>query len=392
MNNLHYGIIGNCRSAALVSKKGSIDWCCLPKFDSPSVFAKILDDQKGGSFGFIVDANYTITQNYLPNTAVLVTKFSNGTDAFEVIDFMPRYRKVDGSYHSPPEFIRYLKHLSGTPEIRVEYNPKLEYAKGITTKYIKENFIVSLNDEEAYDTLFLYTDLDKNEVLNGSPLVFTADHYFLVGYNEKLFVPHLNFALLEFERTKAIKEISISKKLSKEDIDGIVSHYKNAKKRLILLDYDGTLVGFKDNPQDAKPDEALLKMLDALQSQDQTTLSLISGRDKETFENWFGQKPYNLITDHGVWMRQKQNWTALEIVKTDWMANIKPILESFVDRTPGTFIETKAYSLAWHYRTADPELAQKRTIELQTVLTSMVSNNNLSVLSGNKVIEIKAAT
>jgi GH15 family glucan-1,4-alpha-glucosidase len=202
MNNLHYGIIGNCRSAALVSKKGSIDWCCLPKFDSPSVFAKILDDQKGGSFGFIVDANYTITQNYHTSTAVLVTKFSNGTDAFEVIDFMPRYLKVDGSYHSPPEFIRYIKHLSGTPEIRVEYNPKLEYAKGITTKYVKENFIVSLNDEEAYDTLFLYTDLDKNEVLNGSPMVFTADHYFLVGYNEKLFVPNLNFALLEFERTK----------------------------------------------------------------------------------------------------------------------------------------------------------------------------------------------
>lgn len=197
--------------------------------------------------------------------------------------------------------------------------------------------------------------------------------------------------LKSLETSKAIKEISISKKLSKEDIDGIVSHYKNAKKRLILLDYDGTLVGFKDNPQDAKPDEALLKMLDALQSQDQTTLSLISGRDKETFENWFGQKPYNLITDHGVWMREKQNWTALEIVKTDWMANIKPILESFVDRTPGTFIETKAYSLAWHYRTADPELAQIRTIELQTVLTSMVANNNLSVLSGNKVIEIKSS-
>jgi GH15 family glucan-1,4-alpha-glucosidase len=202
MNNLHYGIIGNCRSAALVSKRGSIDWCCLPKFDSPSVFAKLLDDEKGGSFGFAVDEQYIITQNYLPNTAVLVTKFNNGVDAFEVIDFMPRYRKLDGNYHSPPEFIRYIKHLSGTPALKVAYDPKLEYAKGSTVNHIKTSFIVSLNDEDVYDTLFLYTDLDKNAVLKGDQIVLTSDHYFLVGYNEKLFVPNLNFALLEFERTK----------------------------------------------------------------------------------------------------------------------------------------------------------------------------------------------
>jgi GH15 family glucan-1,4-alpha-glucosidase len=202
MNNLDYGIIGNCRSAALVSKQGSIDWCCLPKFDSPSVFAKLLDEKKGGSFGFIVDESYRITQNYISNTAILVTKFSNGLDVFEVIDFMPRYHKLKGGYHSPPEFIRYIKYISGKPEIKVDYNPKLEYAKGVTSNYVKTNFIVSLNDEYAYDTLFLYTDLDKSIVANGAPIVLSSDHYFLVGYNEKLFMPNLKFALLEFERTK----------------------------------------------------------------------------------------------------------------------------------------------------------------------------------------------
>ncbi|MFT7330249.1 MAG: GH15 family glucan-1,4-alpha-glucosidase [Roseivirga sp.] len=202
MNNLDYGIIGNCRSAALVSKQGSIDWCCLPKFDSPSVFAKLLDEKKGGSFGFIVDESYRITQNYISNTAILVTKFSNGLDVFEVIDFMPRYHKLKVGYHSPPEFIRYIKYISGKPEIKVDYNPKLEYAKGVTSNYVKTNFIVSLKDEYAYDTLFLYTDLDKSMVTNGAPIVLSSDHYFLVGYNEKLFMPNLKFALLEFERTK----------------------------------------------------------------------------------------------------------------------------------------------------------------------------------------------
>ena len=93
----------------------------------------------------------------------MVTTFSNGLDVFEVIDFMPRYLKIDGSYHAPPEFIRYLKYVSGKPEVKIDYNPKLEYAKGITDNHIKTDFIVSLNEEEAYDTLYLYTDLDKKK-------------------------------------------------------------------------------------------------------------------------------------------------------------------------------------------------------------------------------------
>ena len=71
MNNLNYGVIGNCRSAALVSEKGSIDWCCLPDFDSPSVFAKLIDNEIGGSFSFIVGDEYTISQKYIYWTNVL---------------------------------------------------------------------------------------------------------------------------------------------------------------------------------------------------------------------------------------------------------------------------------------------------------------------------------
>jgi trehalose 6-phosphate synthase/phosphatase len=197
--------------------------------------------------------------------------------------------------------------------------------------------------------------------------------------------------LQSLDATNQMQEVVVSKKLTANDEKTIVEQFNSAKKRLVLLDYDGTLVGFKDNPQDAKPDAELFKLLDIFENQKKTDLNLISGRDKDTFVKWFADKPYDLITDHGVWRRENKKWTALEIVKTDWMANIKPILETFVDRTPGTFIETKDYSLAWHYRTADPELAQIRTIELNTVLTSMVANNELSVLKGNKVIEIKSS-
>ena len=100
MQNLNYGAIGNCRSAAIISEAGSIDWCCLPDFDSPSVFAKILDSEKGGSFSIDVDDSYFISQKYLFQTNILCTQFSSPEGSFEVIDFFPRYKTSDHAYFS----------------------------------------------------------------------------------------------------------------------------------------------------------------------------------------------------------------------------------------------------------------------------------------------------
>lgn len=202
MDNLDYGIIGNCRSSALISKTGSISWCCLPEFDSPSVFAQLLDTESGGSFELRVDSSYTITQRYKKNTALLITTFSNGTDAFELRDFMPRYQNDDGSFHAPPELVRYVRHLSGTPKFSVCYNPKLLYAQGITRTYVKEDFAVSLNDDKNFDTLFLYTSFNKEAVVHGAPIVLKKNGYFLLSYNEKLFKPNTEFMYAEMERTK----------------------------------------------------------------------------------------------------------------------------------------------------------------------------------------------
>ncbi|WP_262733063.1 glycoside hydrolase family 15 protein [Gaetbulibacter sp. NE] len=202
MDNLDYGIIGNCRSAALISKTGAIEWCCLPEFDSSSVFAKILDEKIGGSFDILVDESFSVTQDYIENTTILVTKFSNGIDTFEVHDFMPRYYKPNGDYQSPPEIIRYFKHISGKPTFKVNYNPKLEYAKGKTEIYVKDHFIVSLTYGEKFDTLFLYTNFDKQKVVNGNEIELTADGYFLLGYNEKVFETTVDSIFLEHQRTK----------------------------------------------------------------------------------------------------------------------------------------------------------------------------------------------
>ena len=237
MDNLDYGIIGNCRSAALISKNGSLDWCCLPEFDSSSVFAKLLDDKIGGSFEILVDELYSIHQQYEENTCILVTTFSDGKDIFEVHDFMPRYYSDDGGCHTPPEIVRYIKYISGSPKFKVVYNPKLEYAQGETSTYIKPDFIASLTHTVKFDTVFLYTSFDKEKVVNGEEIELKESGYFLLGYNEKIFLPDTKKIYLLLQRTKVywlnwVERTPTYKKFNEQIIRSALT--------LKLLSYDKT--------------------------------------------------------------------------------------------------------------------------------------------------------
>jgi GH15 family glucan-1,4-alpha-glucosidase len=235
MDNLDYGIIGNCRSAALISKTGSLDWCCLPEFDSSSVFARLLDEQKGGCFEIRVDPEYEITQRYKKDTALLITRFSNGADIFEVRDFMPRYQKRDGSFHTPPEVIRYIRRVKGAPEFSVHYDPRLEYAQGETHTYVKHPFIVSLTHGDKFDTIFLYTSFNKNAVIEGRPITLEEDGYFLLGYNEKLFKPTVKKMYMDMERTKVYWLNWSSRTPDYRKYNGVI---KRSAITLKLLSYD----------------------------------------------------------------------------------------------------------------------------------------------------------
>ena len=201
-DNLNYGIIGNCKSSALINEDSSIEWCCLPQFDSPSVFGKILDKKKGGSFKILCDNSYSITQKYVDNTCILMTKFDNGSDAFELLDYMPRFQKENGVYYAPPEICRILKLVKGSPKLKVLYDPRLVYSIGRTNNYEKNDFIVSVVNEERYDTLYLYTDLNKKNILECSEISLDRDYFLTISYNEKINPPSLDHINLELERTK----------------------------------------------------------------------------------------------------------------------------------------------------------------------------------------------
>ena len=199
---LNYGIIGNCKSSALINEDSSIDWCCLPQFDSSAIFCKIIDNHIGGSFKIEADESYIITQQYINNTAIVRTNFKNEKNEFEVLDFMTRYKLDDQNFYSPPEIQRLINPITGLPKIKVLYNPTLEYANGKTKTYEKEDFIVSVFDEASYETLFLYTDIEKKKILENKEFELSKSVYLNLSYNEKIDLPSLSKSEEEFKKTQ----------------------------------------------------------------------------------------------------------------------------------------------------------------------------------------------
>jgi trehalose 6-phosphate synthase/phosphatase len=183
-----------------------------------------------------------------------------------------------------------------------------------------------------------------------------------------------------------------ARKISAPVKNKIFKSYNTAGSKVLFLDYDGTLQRYFDKPQAAIPDTELYKLLDQIAQPVDTKLVLISGRDRETLDTWFGNKNYNLIAEHGAWEREPgKNWKEKRAVNSEWKTKILPILESFVDSTPGSLIEEKNYSLVWHYRKADIELGVLRALELRHTVSNLILNQELELIEGKKLIEIKAS-
>jgi trehalose 6-phosphate synthase/phosphatase len=172
----------------------------------------------------------------------------------------------------------------------------------------------------------------------------------------------------------------------------LAEKYKQANKRLIFLDYDGTLVPFHTDPLKALPDVDLTNLLKGIYVDTDNQLVIISGRRKETLETWLGHMPIDIIAEHGAWLKEGDKaWTIANDLSKDWKDEFYPLLKQFESRTPGSFIEEKDYSLAWHYRRADKGLGELRAKEMVGNLKYAAANLGLQILEGNKVIEIKSA-
>ncbi len=170
----------------------------------------------------------------------------------------------------------------------------------------------------------------------------------------------------------------------------IEEKYMHSKRRIIFLDYDGTLVAFNTNINLASPDKDLLGMLKNCCADPANKLVLVSGRNHETLEDWFRHLPLDIIAEHGAWQKKyDEEWYKIPGLTDAWKQDIFPVLERFTDRTPGSFIEVKSYSLVWHYRKVERGLGELRANELSSDLRYFIADKGLQLLLGNKIIEIK---
>ena len=171
----------------------------------------------------------------------------------------------------------------------------------------------------------------------------------------------------------------------------LLARLQEAEDLLVLLDYDGTLVPYTQTPELARPDAALLELLEELSSRPRTELHVVSGRSREPLEHWLGHLHVALHAEHGFWSRAvgTTNWVAAAEITGEWREPALAILRDITARTPGSLIEVKSVALAWHYRMADQEAGARRANELRLHLTQLLSNQPVEILAGHKVLEIR---
>lgn len=200
-NNLNYGVIGNCRTAALISERGSIEWLCFPDFDSPSVFAALLDRTKGGSFGFDVPDGYAVRQSYVPHTNILSTRFASDEGEFEVLDYMPCYRSFEKEHYLPAELYRYIRFVKGRPRFRIRYDPAPNYAQGEVRIRRTAGFIESYSSADNKDRQYLYFLIPLQAVAGREEIRLEKDEFLLLSYNEKVIPIDIEREKIEYCRT-----------------------------------------------------------------------------------------------------------------------------------------------------------------------------------------------
>ena len=193
------------------------------------------------------------------------------------------------------------------------------------------------------------------------------------------------------EEAKKRKSQREHRKLTDKWKKKLLFDYQKGEKRLLMFDYDGTLISFAKKPEDAKPDTELKRLLLVLARKRKNHLAIISGRDRSTMEKWLGDIPCSLAAEHGAWIRfdPHSGWRVQKTVTTDWKFQVMPILKAYEARVPGSFVEEKELGLAWHYRKANPELGEIRSCELFDNLKEFLANTDLQLMHGKKVIEVR---
>ena len=210
-DDYHMALIGNGRTCALVDALGSIVFACLPDFDSGTVFASLLDEEKGGRFGIAMSDGEVVSQGYEHNTNIFVTRYEGDSGVFEVIDFMPRYTgegAVGTRGDLASDIVRVMRLVSGKPKVKINFDPQLEYAQDVTEVKphqcgLKATTGWPTPKGDIYESAYLWTSFDANAVRGGEEIELTESGYLLLTYHDKVQVVDQELVELMLQRTRA---------------------------------------------------------------------------------------------------------------------------------------------------------------------------------------------
>jgi trehalose 6-phosphate synthase/phosphatase len=180
-----------------------------------------------------------------------------------------------------------------------------------------------------------------------------------------------------------------NKKIGIDSLNEIKKLYHKATKRLIILDYDGTLVPIVKTPELAIPDKKLIEILKLLAEDKRNNIVISSGRDSEFLDHWFSTLDLNLAAEHGAFYKEHGKWEENVRIQFPDDEDILDLIQKTADKTPGSRIEMKKTSIVWHYRNCDKWLAELRQQQLVNSLMTPCARLNLQIMRGNKVIEVK---
>lgn len=173
-------------------------------------------------------------------------------------------------------------------------------------------------------------------------------------------------------------------------VQPFVSAFEQAQRRLLLVDFDGTLAPLVDDPALAKPSDTMRQILAHLA--ETSDLVVISGRNRTFLDATFAGIPVHLVAEHGAFSRKpNETWQRLDLSADDWVEPVRAAMNLFVERFPGSFIEEKETAIAWHYRAVQADDVEGQAAELATRMRSAYSAVPLTVIQGSKVVEVKPA-
>lgn len=177
------------------------------------------------------------------------------------------------------------------------------------------------------------------------------------------------------------------------EIDTLVARLRALPALTILLDYDGTLIPFAEDPESTNPDDLLLKLLERLARRPETHVHIVSGRERRQLEEWFGHLPIGLHAEHGLWSRSTPHdaWTCRVDIDQASKELQRPLFRSFIRATPGSRLEEKAAGFCWNYRSVEPEFGLEQAAKLAGALDHLFERNGITdrfeVLHGAFVVE-----